>query len=207
MNHLKSVTLLFVLFPVLIAAQDGWQLDKPHSFIEFEVEHIVVLKKVEKMDGSYTLGVTKGKFKEFDISLKTTDGDFLKSKIEAKIDVNSVDTGNELRDAHLESESFFYAKEFPEIKFNSKSIDLYGKDIYKITGELTIRGVTEEVELDVDFNSRSQNLAKSDYLSISMEGILNRYDFGMDWNVVMEGGGFRVSSNVRFNIQANFIRE
>jgi polyisoprenoid-binding protein YceI len=196
-----------MLIPVILFAQNGWQLDKPHSFIEFEVEHIVVLKKVEKMNGSYTLGVTKGKFKEFNISLKTVREDFLKTKIEAKIDVNSLDTGNELRDAHLESESFFYAKEYPEITFNSKSIDLYGKDIYKITGELTIRGVTKEVELDVDFNSKSKNFANSEYMSISINGMLNRYDFGMDWNVVMEGGGFRVSSNVKFNIQANFIRE
>lgn len=194
---------VFIIMNVM-SAQDEWQLDKAHSSVKFKVEHIVMLDEVTEEEGEFTLGITEGKFEDFDIKFIQGHSDFTGSKIEAIIRINSIDTGNELRDSHLKSESFFYVNRHPVILFQSDSFEKVDKNMFKVNGDLTIREVTKPVELDVQMTGEPVERSGNLYVSFTATGAINRYDYGLKWNEVMETGGFRVSNYVQITIQGNF---
>jgi polyisoprenoid-binding protein YceI len=185
-------------------AKNKWKLDKAHSLISFEVEHMVVLAKDNENEDAYTMGMTEGKFEEFEISFAEAKEDFSKSKLEATIQVISIDTDNKLRDAHLISEDFLYANKYPQITFKSKSFQKVEEDKFILEGERTIRGLKKTIQLETILKSRSDKTSEADYISLTAKGFLNRHDYDMNWNVIMTSGGFRVASNIQFTIQANF---
>lgn len=197
---------IFITMNVMNAG-DEWQLDKAHSSVVFQVEHIVMLSKVTEEEGEFTLGITEGKFKDFDIEFVQGHSDFTDSKIEAIIRISSIDTGNEFRDSHLKSESFFYVNRHPVILFQSDSFEKVGKNMFKVNGDLTIREVTKPVELEVQMSGEPVERSGNLYVSFTATGAINRYDYGLKWNEVMETGGFRVSNYVQVTIQGNFMKK
>ncbi|MCB0258717.1 MAG: YceI family protein [Calditrichaeota bacterium] len=203
--------LSMIMAPVFIMSinafcQTEWKLDKAHSSVKFEAEHVVVVSEANEPDEDkfYTMGVTEGHFKVFDVSMVMNEEDLSSMQVEARIDVNSVDTDNGPRDSHLRSKDFFYADQYPEVVFKSQSVEKMGKDTYKVVGTLTMRGITKPLEMEVTALEIPQEKGKENYISITASGMLNRLDFGLRWNDMIENGVFRVSNYVKLTIQANF---
>ena len=134
---MMKTLLTIVLFSVVSLAQSTtWKFDKAHSQVKFNVTHLVISE-------------VTGYFRTFDGTVKTEGNDFSTAQIEFTIDTRSIDTDNEKRDNHLRSDDFFKAEKYPQMKFKGKSMKKVGDNEYKLIGDLTIRDVTKEVELDV----------------------------------------------------------
>jgi len=183
---------IIFLFGISIAslAQTSWEIDKVHSAVKFGVTHLVI-------------STVEGNFKDFNASISTkADGSL--DKINADIKTSSVNTENEQRDNHLKSDDFFSASKFPDMLFVSKSIKKIGKDNYKVTGDLTIRGVTKSIILDVKNNGTIKDPWGNTRSGWMASGKINRFDFGLAWNKAIEAGGFVVGKEVTITINAEF---
>jgi polyisoprenoid-binding protein YceI len=171
-------------------AQQTWNVDKVHSTVKFGVTHLVI-------------STVEGNFRDFDAKLYTkADGSV--DKIEADIKTTSVNTDNDQRDNHLRSEDFFASAKFPEMIFLSKNIQKVGQDQYKITGDLTIRGITKSVVLDARNNGTITDPWGSIRTGWSASTKINRFDFGLAWNKAIEAGGLVVGKEVTISINAEF---
>lgn len=193
---MKKLTHLLValLFTAISINANTWKFDQAHTTIGFDVTHMVIT-------------TVDGKFNKFDGTV-TTDGDnWETAQITFTADVNSIDTDNEDRDKHLRSDDFFAAAEHPELKFVSKSMEKVGDKKYKLTGDLTIRGNTKEVVLDVTHSDTIQDPWGNTRAGFSITGTINRFDFGLKWNNALETGGLVVSREVDLDIQAQIIKQ
>jgi len=164
----KNVLLLAaaVLVSVSTFAQN-WSLDKAHSKLGFSVTHLVI----STVDGS---------FKNFDVKLTSAKDDFSDAVIELTAQTNSIDTDNEKRDGHLQSPDFFDAAKFPTLTFKSKSFKKTGDKKYKLSGDLTLHGVTKPVELDVTLNGPVDHpFNKKKFIAVKVTGSIKRSDFAL----------------------------
>ncbi|WP_375586941.1 YceI family protein [Flagellimonas aurea] len=169
-----------------------WKLDPTHSELTFKVKHLMISN-------------VKGEFTKFDATIK---GDkFEDSTISASVQTASVFTNNDDRDGHLKSEDFFAAENHPEMKFQSTSITKKGDDEYELTGDLTIKGTTKSITLDVDFGGYMTDPYGNEKAGFSIEGKLNRTDFGLNWNAALETGGVLVSEEVKLAAELQFVKE
>jgi polyisoprenoid-binding protein YceI len=183
MKTLKIAVLLFFTSSMLTFAQTNWAFDKAHSKIGFSVSHLVITD-------------VEGNFKEFDASV-TTDGDnWENAKIEFTAEIASIDTDNEKRDEHLRSDDFFNAEMYPQLKFVSKSFKKVDGNEYKLVGDLTIRDVTKEVELEVELNGTVVDPWGNTKAGFDLEGEINRFDYGLKWSKALETGGLVVGEDV-----------
>lgn len=183
MKTLKIAVLLFFTSAMLTFAQTNWAFDKAHSKIGFSVSHLVITD-------------VEGNFKEFDASV-TTDGDnWENAKIEFTAEIASIDTDNEKRDEHLRSDDFFNAEMYPQLKFVSKSFNKVEGNEYKLVGDLTIRDVTKEVELEVELNGTVVDPWGNTKAGFDLEGEINRFDYGLKWSKALETGGLVVGEDV-----------
>jgi polyisoprenoid-binding protein YceI len=183
MKTLKIAVLLFFTSAMLTFAQTNWTFDKAHSKIGFSVSHLVITD-------------VEGNFKEFDASV-TTDGDnWENAKIEFTAEIASIDTDNEKRDEHLRSDDFFNAEMYPQLKFVSKSFNKVDGNEYKLVGDLTIRDVTKEVELEVELNGTVVDPWGNTKAGFDLEGEINRFDYGLKWSKALETGGLVVGEDV-----------
>lgn len=166
-------------------AAESWNIDETHSAIHFKVRHMVVATVTGDITGM------KGK--------ADYDGDKLVGA-ETTADVSTINTGVAKRDGHLKSPDFFDATKFPTLSFKSKKVE--GSDgKYKMTGDLTMHGVTKEVTLDVDAPSQTvKGMDGSPVRGFTATGKVNRKDFGLKWNKVIEGGGVAVGEDVDVTI-------
>lgn len=169
-----------------------WEIDPAHSTVEFAVKHMMVT-------------TVKGRFKDVSGRIKVDDDNPLASSVSATIQTASIDTGQEQRDTHLRSADFFDAAQYPTITFTSKGIEQLGDDHYKVTGDLTMHGVTREVPLDVTFEGEIHDMQGKRRASYSMTTTINRKDFGLNWNVALESGGWLVSDAVKIAIEVEVI--
>lgn len=171
-----------------------WKLDGSHSSIGFSVKHLMI-------------ATVKGSFGKYEASFSGSEGDLSKATVEAQIDVTSIDTSNDQRDGHLRSPDFFDAEKFPTIDFVGKKIvgDAFGD--FQIVGDLTIRGVTKEIALDVTFEGRAKDPWGNSRLGYTAKGKINRSEFGLTWNQALETGGVMVSDEVKISIEASFVRQ
>ena len=142
-----------------------------------------------------------GEFKKFSGSLEMTSDNLVDEKINIKIDPSSIDTNNDYRDKHLRSGDFFNTEKFPEISFVSKSITHVSGKMYKIVGDLTLHGITNEVTLDTKFRGKAKSRGK-DIMVFSATGIVKRYDFDIKYNSAMEAGGLTLGKEITLNIKA-----
>jgi polyisoprenoid-binding protein YceI len=164
-----------------------WTLDPAHTEIGFSVRHMMVSK-------------VRGRFDKFSGTI-TTATNPLESHAEAEIDLASIDTGNDQRDAHLRSNDFFDTDTHTKMTFRSTGISPHGDD-FVVDGELTIRGITKRVTLNVELGGISPDPWGGTRLGLTATGVINRHDFGVNWNAAVEGGGVVVGDKVTITIEA-----
>lgn len=168
-----------------------WTIDRDHSEISFKVKHLVI-------------STVTGNFNLFDASIETDNEDFEDAKISFEADINSIDTGNEDRDTHLKSDDFFNADEHPKLTFESKSFKKTGIGQYKLNGNLTIRGNSKPIELDVEYGGTVRDPYGNTKAGFEINGKLNRKEYGLTWNAVTEAGSIVVSEEVKLNLNVQF---
>jgi polyisoprenoid-binding protein YceI len=126
--------------------------------------------------------------------------------VEATIDVSSIDTGTAQRDDHLRSADFFDVEHFPEIRFLSTRIERVSGDRYRLTGELTIHGVTRSIALEAEYGGRGKDPWGNERVGFTARGALDRKDFGLVWNQALETGGVLVSDRVELELEVQAVR-
>ena len=184
---------LLTLFPIAAGAETArWDIDPDHSAIEFRVAHMVV----SKTSGRFT---DYQGFVEMDADAKT-----LKS-IEATIKAGSIDTNHDKRDAHLRNADFLDVEQFPTMTYKMSQYQKQG-DTYTIIGDLTLRGVTKQVTLSATFNGVTKDPWGNTRAGFSADGTLNRKDFGMVWNKVLDSGGLVVGDEVHIHLDIECIK-
>lgn len=170
----------------------AWELDAAHSLIEFSVKHMMVT-------------TVKGRFNKHSGVLELDEQNPSASKVDVTIDVNSVYTGDEKRDGHLRSADFFDAEKYPTITYKSTKVEELSSERFRITGDLTMHGVTKEVVFDANLEGRAKNPWGKNIAAFSISTSVNRKDFDLNWNVALETGGVLVSEKVNINIEAEAI--
>lgn len=164
-----------------------WKIDKDHSEIKFKVKHLLV-------------STVTGQFNNFNGTVEANAADFSDAKISFEADINSINTKNEQRDAHLKSADFFDAAKHPKLIFKSKSITKKSDSDYEMTGDLTIRGTTKGITLHVTYNGSSKGFGGVDVAGFEITGKVNRFDYGLQWNAVTEAGAIVVGEDVKLEI-------
>ncbi len=163
-----------------------WNLDKDHSTVGFKVKHLMV-------------STVRGSFTDFEGTIISKDDSFENSSISFRAQTKSITTGNEMRDGHLHSPEFFDTEKFPTISFTSKSCMKKG-DSFEVVGDLTMKGVTKEVILAVTSEGIGAGMDGGRVAGFDITGTINRQDFGLSWNKVLETGGVIVSDTVTLDI-------
>lgn len=174
-------------------ATTKWNLDPTHSEIGFKVKHMMITN-------------VSGAFTKFDVQTETEGNNFETAKISFTADINSINTANSDRDNHLKSADFFDAANHPQIKFTSTGLKKNGSD-YVLHGDLTIKGVTRPVKLDVDFGGVGKDPWGNEKAGFSLNGKINRTEFQLNWNAALEAGGVLVSEDVRLNAEIQLIKQ
>jgi polyisoprenoid-binding protein YceI len=172
---------------------NNWNLDTVHSGINFTVRHMVVSK-------------VRGRFAKFSGTVSLDESDFTRSSVEATIDASSIDTGTTQRDDHLRSADFFDVERFPEIRFLSTRIEKIAGDRYRLTGELTIHGVTRSIALETEYGGRGKDPWGNERVGFTAKGAIVRKDFGLVWNQALETGGVLVSDRVDLELEVQAVR-
>ncbi len=168
------------------AAVETYKIDPAHSQVGFAVRHF--FSKVP------------GKFNTYEGTISVDPQDLSKSVVEVSIDTASIDTGNKDRDSHLQSPDFFDAQKFPKMTFKSTSITPQGTNKATMKGDLTMHGVTKPVTLDVEILGMGTGMGGRKSAGFEAKGKLNRQDFGVAWNKVLEGGGSVLGDEVEIAI-------
>lgn len=171
----------------------AWQIDNSHTTIEFGVKHMMVT-------------TVRGRFTKFGGVITEDANNLLNSKVEGWIETGSVDTHDANRDGHLRSPDFFDAEQFPRMTFVSKRIEKVSGDQYKVIGDITIKGVTREFTFDVTNEGRGKNPWGGEIWGFSATAALNRKDFGLNWNVALEAGGWLVGDQVKIRIEMELVK-
>ncbi len=174
------------------AGTQTWQLDPAHSQVEFGVRHMMI-------------STVKGHFPEVEGTIHLDEKDPAESSVEVSIDTASIDTRNEDRDNHLRSEDFFHVEKHPEIRFVSSAIEARGEDRYEVRGDLTIRGESREVVLDVERLGEGVDPWGNQRFGFRGETRINRKDFGLTWNQALEAGGVLVGDEVRITLEGQAV--
>jgi polyisoprenoid-binding protein YceI len=170
-----------------------WNIDAAHSGINFSIRHMVVSK-------------VRGRFTKFTGTVRLDDGDLTRSIVVAGIDATSIDTGTAQRDAHLRSPDFFDVERFPELRFVSTRIEKAADDRYRVVGDLTIRDVTREVTLDVEYAGRGKDPWGNERVAFAAKTAIDRKDFGLGWNQVLEAGGVLVGDRVEIELDVQVVK-
>jgi polyisoprenoid-binding protein YceI len=168
-------------------AQETWQIDPVHSCIHFSIRHFVISK-------------IHGRFTKWGGSIHLDDASPASSTVEVDIDASSIDTNDPNRDNHLKGPEFFNVAEYPKITFKSTSVEPEGPNQFKVTGDMTLRGVTKPVVLEVEHGGNVKDPWGKQRGGFSVKGAINRGDFGVSFNAVLEAGGVALSDKVEFSI-------
>ncbi len=189
-----STLVLAMAVSVVTFAQTSWSVDPSHSSVSFSVSHLVI----SEVDGT---------FKTFNGNLTSNSDDFLNADISFEIDVNSINTANEKRDGHLKSEDFFYTEKHPKMTFKSTSFKKKKGNKYILKGNLTMRGVTKAITLDVKYGGTAKDGYGNTKAGFIITGQLNRIDFGVAWNAKTEHGGLTVGEVIDLKVKLEFVKQ
>lgn len=171
-----------------------WKIDPTHSEVQFKVKHLMIT-------------TVTGYFKEFDAEAETEGDDFSSaSKIEFTADINSISTNNDQRDTHLKSADFFDAEQFGQLTFTGNKYEQAGDD-YKLHGDLTLRGVTRPLTLDVEFGGIVVDPYGQTKAGFTVKGKISRKDFNLTWNAVTEAGQVVVSDDIRILCEIQLVKQ
>lgn len=172
-----------------------WNIDPAHSSAEFKVRHMMISN-------------VKGKLSGVTGTLTLNESDISKSSVEASIPVASLNTGDEQRDGHLKSADFFDAEKFPAMTFKSTAVVANGPGEGKVTGDLTVHGVTKQVTFEVDGPSApGKDPWGNTRIGLSATAKINRKDFGLSWNAALETGGVLVGEEVLLTLDVQFVKQ
>ena len=170
-----------------------WAVDPTHSKIGFKVKHLMISN-------------VTGTFREFEGSISSIGNDFSKSVISLSINSASVDTEIGDRDAHLKSGDFFDVEIFPKITFTGSGLKDLGDDLYELTGDLTIKGITNPATLSVEFGGINSDPWGNVKAGFSVTGKIKRKDWGLTWNAALETGGVLVGEEVKINCDIQLVK-
>ena len=171
-----------------------WKIDPAHSKIQFKVKHLMIT-------------TVTGHFKEFDLEVETENDDFTTaSKIEFTANINSIDTNNQQRDTHLKSADFFDAENHDQLKFVGKKYEVKG-DEAKLHGDLTIRGTTKPLTVNVEFGGIVVDPYGQTKAGFNVNGKISRKEFGLLWNAVTEAGQVVVSDEIRLHCEIQLVKQ
>ncbi len=171
-----------------------WTLDPSHSELLFKVKHLMITN-------------VKGEFRSFDARVITEGDDFGTAVVTLDIDPASLFTNSDDRDAHLRSADFFDVENHTAMRFESTGMNRLDDENYQLRGMLTMKGVTKEVLLDVEFGGVNKDPWGNEKAGFSLSGKINRKDWGLNWNAALETGGVLVSDDVRLNAEVQFVRQ
>ena len=175
-------------------ANENWQVDGAHSAVNLTVRHMVISK-------------VRGRFTKWNATLALDTADLARSAVEVEIEAASIDTGVADRDTHLRSADFLDAQQFPTLRYRSRRVEAPSKDRLRVIGDLTIRDVTREVVLDVEYGGQGRDPWGNQRVGFSATTSINRKDFGLTWNQALETGGLLVADRVDIEIELQAIRQ
>ena len=171
-----------------------WALDPTHSEVQFKIKHLVI-------------STVSGSFNSFQGTMQSAgDDSFEDAQLEFSLDVDSISTNQEQRDAHLKSEEFFDATTFPNIKFASTSFVKAG-DGFKVTGDLTMKGVTKPVTLEAEYGGSAVDFYGNHKAGFEVTGKINRKEFGLTWGAVTEAGSIVLGDDVKLVANVQFAKQ
>ncbi|QWV92333.1 YceI family protein [Geomonas oryzisoli] len=177
-----------------LASASTWNIDPDHSSVGFKVRHLMVSN-------------VKGNFEKHKGTVEINDKDITKSKVNVTIDTASVNTNVAKRDEHLKSPDFFDVAKYPTMTFTSKKVAKAGKGKLKVTGDLTLHGVTKEVVLNVEGPAKESKDPWGNFRSgVTASTKINRKDFGLVYNAALETGGVAVGEDVDINLEIEMIK-
>jgi len=186
-------TIVALSLPALAFAT-AWNIDPEHSNVGFKVRHLMVSN-------------VKGSFEKVSGTVDINDKDITKSKVDVTIETASINTNVAKRDEHLRSPDFFDVAKFPTMTFTSKKVVKAGKDKLKVTGDLTLHGVTKEVVLDVEGPAKESKDPWGNFRrGATANTKINRKDFGLTWNKALETGGVAVGEEVFITLEIELIK-
>jgi len=171
-----------------------WLLDLAHSELTFKIKHLMISN-------------VSGAFKDFSAKVETEGTDFSKANIKLTAEMNSISTNNEQRDGHLRSSDFFEVEKFPQMKFTSTGIEQTDDESFSLYGNLTLKGVTKPVKLNMEFNGIVKDPQGQEKAGFFVSGKINRSDWGINVNVALETGGLMLGEDIRIQSEVQFIRQ
>jgi len=171
-----------------------YKIDAMHSNIEFKVKHLMI-------------STVTGKFNSYDATLQSEAADFSDASITFSAEINSISTGNEQRDQHLIGADFFDAASFPTVSFASTSFTKKAENEYTLVGNLTLKGITKEVALAVEFGGVMTDFYGQEKAGFDIVGKINRKDFGLTWNGITEAGGVVLGDDIKLNFSVQMTKQ
>jgi polyisoprenoid-binding protein YceI len=169
-----------------------WKLDPTHTIVEFSAKHLMIT-------------TVKGRITDIEGSIFTDEKNPKNSSVQATLNAISIDTRTEQRDQHLRSADFLHVEKYPTIGFKSTRIEGDKKE-FKLTGDLTIRDVTREITLDVQFEGQTKDPWGGERVGFSAQGKIDRREFGLTWNQLLETGGLAVGNDIKINIEVEAVK-
>lgn len=170
-----------------------WSIDPAHTEVEFSVRHLMISN-------------VKGRFGNVTGSVEIDESNPASLKLDVTIPIATIDTRSEQRDAHLRSADFFNAEQYPTMTFKGRRVTGNVREGFRLVGDLTIRGVTREVTLDVTTEGRGLDPWGNERVGYSASGKVDRRDFGLTWNQLLETGGVTVGETVKITINTELMR-
>lgn len=178
----------------VVETGNTWKIDTAHTNINFTVAHMVIAE-------------VTGNFKEFEGTVTASKEDFSDAAIDVTIKSASINTENPDRDAHLRSADFFDVEHRPVVTFKSTQTDLVGERKLKITGDLSIRGITKQVVLETNFKGKAVNPWGQMIAAFKASTTIHRKEFGLQWNTALETGGFLVGEEIELSLNVEVVQQ
>jgi len=172
----------------------SWQIDPSHSQIDFSVRHLMISN-------------VRGRFERFVGTVEFDEESPTRSTVEVQIEAASINTRDPNRDTHLKSPDFLYAEKHPYLYFKGRRIEQLDKTHFRIIGDLTIRDVTREVVLDAEYSGQSKSPWGTVSAGLSAQTVINRKDWGLNWNQALETGGWLVGDEVKIGIELEIVKQ
>jgi polyisoprenoid-binding protein YceI len=191
---MKKLSIAIALFSVaLVQAQTNWTIDPSHSSVRFAVDHMVISE-------------VEGIFSTYEGSAVSAKGDFSDAKINFSVDVNSVNTDNAKRDEHLRGADFFETEKYPKMTFVSSSVTKTGDSKYNLKGKLSLHGVTKEITLAMTYGGTTKDPWGNTKAGLKVTGVINRTDFGLKYNSVLEAGSLMIGEDVTITAKVELVK-
>ena len=171
-----------------------WSLDPTHSEIGFKIKHLMISN-------------VSGNFNKFDVHVETNGDDFANATVTANIDVASINTNNEQRDAHLGNADFFETDKHPNIIFKSTKVEKVDDDTFNLYGDLTIKETTKPVKLSVEYSGIAKDPWGNVKTGFTINGKINRKDWGINYNAVLETGGIMLGEELKVNGEIQLVKQ